>query len=510
MYLIALLGCGHPLTQDDVLVVPGGVDDVVDPPAPPVLTVVATAPAAFDPLFQPLAIDLVVTDGGAALAGAGATVEAHDGAEVVWTASGTTDADGALSLIWDGRAGPGFVAAGRYPLSVQVDHDDRTAEAQIEVAAVRPGFTSVALEGDGGVTALRSPLVWPLDGALQDDADPVTAIEALDDGQAPLTFPRVDLSDNMAFRPSAAEPAAFTADSRPLLVLDPAQGSPALGQTGLELVDIEVVAEGWTPLTGVPLAVGQPVVLQRDEALGTTIGVSELDVEVSFVVDDVPIGAQTLPVTIYRVLDASQFDDPAPLYRPWAPVVHQAVLGIEGTDADHHAVSDALVDWVYFDLGLVYDTDYGASAYSAYLGFSWGKPHFYLSDFLARRFGNVINCSDAGNILGAYGNMIGARLHHVIIDPPFDLNEIKAIGRPNYTSCPFGPFSCGFSYHAVTTLPGSELIWDATLALDGDANPGSSPHTELLVQSIPASEYLDRLVRSGNPRYGDMAQETIE
>jgi hypothetical protein len=39
----------------------------------------------------------------------------------------------------------------------------------------------------------------------------------------------------------------------------------------------------------------------------------------------------------------------------------------------------------------------------------------------------------------------------------------------------------------------TELVWDATLALDGDDDPGSEPNTLRLVQSVPADEYLDRL-----------------
>jgi hypothetical protein len=98
----------------------------------------------------------------------------------------------------------------------------------------------------------------------------------------------------------------------------------------------------------------------------------------------------------------------------------------------------------------------------------------------------------------------------VIIDPSFDLNYILAIGGSEFTSCPFGPWGCGFSYHAVTTTPDSGAIWDATLALDGDGNPGSAPHTEKMVHHVPAEEYLDELVRSGQPSYHSAAQETLQ
>jgi hypothetical protein len=172
---------------------------------------------------------------------------------------------------------------------------------------------------------------------------------------------------------------------------------------------------------------------------------------------------------------------------------------------------DALVDFVFSDLGLVYDTSSGASAYSVYQGWDLSEPHFLLSDFLVRRFGDVINCSDAANILGAYSNMVGARLDHLILDPGFDLNYIQAIGHTEFTSCPFGaPWGCSFSYHAVTTVPGSADVWDATLALDGDADPGELPATPQLVQHVTGADYLFRLVRQGNPQYNNQAQETLQ
>jgi hypothetical protein len=210
------------------------------------------------------------------------------------------------------------------------------------------------------------------------------------------------------------------------------------------------------------------------------------------------------------MLDASQFTREDDKYRAWAPVLEQSLTAIDGTPAETYAVVDALVDFVFSDLGLVYDTNSGASAYSDYNGWSLSEPHFLLSDFLQRRFGSTINCSDAGNILGAYANMVGAPLDHVILSPGFDLNYIRAIGTAEHTRCPFGSGGCSFSYHAVNTIPGSDAIWDATLALDGDADPRSSPSTDLMVETIDEGEYLDRLVRDGNPSYDNEGQETLE
>lgn len=498
---LVLFGCS------DIRLRSGDDDDdaapPVDPPVGPTLDL--TAAAAFDPLAGPLALD-VVTDPSAAV-----TLEIRDGDRVVVTEIGTADADGHWSTRWDGRKADGWRQAGVYTVTASIPGTASGAGAddQATVGLVRAGFVAVRLEGDDGVSATREPLYWPVAGELQDVGQPVTTLAAIDDGITPLDFPPVP-DGPMALRPAGNEPAAFVFDSRPILALDVATSS-ALGKTGLDAVDVTVAADGWTVLSGVPLRPGEEVLLQRDEPLGDTVGVSVVDVDLRFsAVDGTPLGHQTVPLTLYRLLAASQFEDPADRYRSWAPVVAQALAAIDGTPADTNSVLDALVDFVYFDLGLSYDTQSGAAVYSDYRGFDFSGPHFFLGDFLTRRNGSVINCSDAGNILGAYANMVGARLDHLILDPGFQLNFIQAIGATEHTSCPFGPGGCGFNYHAVTTTPDSGLIWDATLALDGDADPGNAPNVDLMVQQIPAAEYFDRLVRSGNPSYNNQTQETLE
>jgi len=333
----------------------------------------------------------------------------------------------------------------------------------------------------------------------------------IDDGVTPLDLPAVDLA-SLVLRPDTAEPVAYRAGDTPILELVGAAESPALGPTGIDLTDVIVTAEGWSS-SEQPLSASEPIVLVRVDPLPFTLGVTEEEVVLTFhmgrVNGDV-VGEQRLPLRMYRLLDESQFEAPAERYEPWVAVVDPALTAIEGTAATTDDALDALVDFVYLDLGLEYDTVAGASFYSAYQTGFFDGPHFYLSDFLARKDGNVVNCSDAANILGAYANMVGVRLDHLIIEPGFDLNYIQAIGYSVFTSCPFGPGGCGFSYHAVTTYSGAFEIWDATLALDGDADPGTPPHVELLVQSIDADEYLDRLVRDGNTEYGHQEQETLE
>ena len=256
--------------------------------------------------------------------------------------------------------------------------------------------------------------------------------------------------------------------------------------------------------------------LQKDEALADTVGITEQDLSLSFVAVDAdgaewPLGEQLLPLRVYRVLGPQGFARTSEHYSPWPAVIDPGRGAIEGTPAHHDPVVDALVEWIYTDLGLVYDTASGSSFYSEYFGWTWDEPHFYLTEFLSRQNGDIVNCSDSGNILASYSNMLGAHLKHIVILDDFNLNFIKAIGHAEHTSCPFGaPWGCGFSYHAVTTDDDGLTVWDTTLALDGDADPGSAPSTEWLVQTIPGQDYLDALVRSGSASYQYPARITIE
>ena len=436
-------------------------------------------------------------------AGSPATVEVIRDGQVLWSDSGTLT-DGVWEGTWDGVVEDELAPSG--PVTVRATASTGTAEAPSVV--VRAGFIAAWAEDDDGLTATRSTLFWRGDRIEQDQGLPFASVDRIQDF-TPVT-------EDLLFPPAdgETEPVAYTADSRPILVFEvPTQTE--LGETGLEFVDLTVAADGWSVLDEGPLAPGSSVHLQRDEPLADTVGITDTELQLQFQAEDAlgqvwTVGEQVLPLKVYRVLDEASFGHAADHYSPWTIVLEESLAAIEGTPAEHDAILDALVAWIYNDLGLVYDTNNGASFYSEYEGFSWDQPHFYLTEFLTRANGSVINCSDSGNILSAYSNMLGADLQHIVILENYDLNEIKAIGQPDYTSCPFGPWGCGFSYHAVTTWDDGSTIWDTTLALDGDANPGQSPSTELLVQSIAASEYLDRLVRSGSANYAYPSQMTME
>jgi hypothetical protein len=86
----------------------------------------------------------------------------------------------------------------------------------------------------------------------------------------------------------------------------------------------------------------------------------------------------------------------------------------------------------------------------------------------------------------------------------FDLNPIQVIGRTNWTrGCPNWSHP-GFNYHEVAWEPSyteNDHIYDACLAVDGDPDPTSSPHTFLLPTNMsfgsPGADYRNRLATPG-------------
>lgn len=391
---------------------------------------------------------------------------------------------------WDGRDDQGnLVATGSYTVSV--------GEASTTVAVVRAGLVAAYAKDDDGASALRVPLYWHRAGQVQGTAAAFSSSDTIDQGGVVTPLPPVGDSLGVP-ETGAAEPLAYRWDSRPLVTVSFGTQSE-LGSANLAGADLSLLAAGWTVVEG-SVSTGS-VTLQRDTPLGSTLGVTDEAISATVLATDGsgttwPVIDVAVPLRVYRVLGAATWYETGNLYQPWVAAIDPALRALEGTAPTREATLDALVRWVYEDLGLEYDTRYGASAYTVYVRNDWDRAVFDMSSFIDRRFGSTVNCTDCAGIIVAYGNMLGALAEYAIIGYNFDLNYILAIGGEEFTHCPFGNGGCGFSYHAVTVSETLGAVWDATLALDGDADPGSAPSELLMVQTIEPEEYLDRLAAS--------------
>ncbi|MSQ02898.1 MAG: hypothetical protein EXR71_13560 [Myxococcales bacterium] len=483
-----------------VACVPATTDSAAEPAPAADIDITLTAAPAFDPASD-TPLTWAMTGADADPAAAGRILDESDVVIRKQVASGVG---------WDGRDDAGALAAtGAYTLVVGTDE----AERQHPFAMIRAGLQNAYAEDDGGTTATRVPLYWSARRHIQDVDGAFVSVDAIDNTAGAAT-PLPPVSDNLVVAEADfAQPLAYTFDSRPIIAVQLGD-TTSYGAANLTGAELHASVDGWTVLDDAALVDGGVITLQRDEPLSATVGVSEESLGLRVIARDDAgaswtINELSVPLRIYRLLDAPTWEAEGERYFPWVDAIDPALRALEGTAAERNVVLDALVRWVYEDNGLAYDTVYGASVYTTYARNDWERANFDMGGYLSRKYGVVVNCTDCAGIIVGFGNMLGADVDYAIIGFNFDLNYILAIGGDEYTHCPFGPGGCGFSYHAVSVSPESDLIWDATLALDGDADPGSAPHDELLVQAIDADEYLERLAKT-RTEYAYQAQGTLQ
>lgn len=206
-------------------------------------------------------------------------------------------------------------------------------------------------------------------------------------------------------------------------------------------------------------------------------------------------GSFAITLTMYGLVAAPVFARTTIPHRPWVDVVDAITGWVDGRSGDQDGVGAAIVDGVYNQSGLRYDTRAGASHYSDYLS-GWGGGVFEMQAFQDRRYGSVINCSDAASIVSSYANMIGLDFRYRILThrtaDGFRLNYLQGIGSPDFRVSPFDSGRASFRYHAIVNSR-DVRTWDATLAVDGDGTPSSAPFTQLLVQGLDPMTYLSAL-----------------
>jgi hypothetical protein len=450
------------------------------------------------------------------------------GATPVRTLEGTLDAS-RCSAIWDvtNDAGdevrPGLLqATGRI-----LEGPNELARSEVTLEVVRVGIDRLALNG------ARAPLLYRRTAGLEDGwyevgIDHIAWQLAPDRGETggvPLELPDGRMRSPVLPWADVLSPPL---DARSVDGVE--HDTFSLPTAWIAGSEITVAARMTASIAGVPgggapspaveirLVAPEGLMIEGDEAfrdgatvfLGTTgspvPSVDRYDVTWSFGFEAraVPDGEwQPLPgafpttVRLYGLVAMPSFDSPTVPHRAWVDVVDRVAGWVDGAASDANGVARELVDGIYWDTALRYDTARGASFYTSYAsGFSGAS--FYMQEFEERDFGRVVNCSDAASILSAYANMVGIDLrYHILtnaggIDLGFDLNFIRAIGVAAFDDTPFDSGRGGFRYHAITGTPDGRT-WDATLAVDGDGAPASMPNTLLLVQGLDPTVYLQDL-----------------
>lgn len=525
------VGCGDGDGGDDV---PSGTIDQSPTEPPPSSTICRSTVTlrAASPVAEaharkslPIAIDLG-DDGGMRGARAVKVVLTKDGAAAATILDtshdlGTIDAELDPALTKD-------LALGRYSLDATAGcpagaTSSTPGASQSPLFLVRLGFTSIDVgDGDGARVELMYHAVdhaydnvYPISRAIAATlAIPDGASELDDDNGAPRAFakPWDDLdtppTDAMGavVETGATLPVSLRVGTKPDLVFTVAKKGTGLDEQGLPPIRI---ALGDAPSTDsiapgakvtVRLASSPvPAIARVDHALAWRF---EAKTDSGWV--EIPGADASATLRFYGVLGNAQ-GTAAPAL-PWVAVVDDATRAIAGAASDAAGARAALVKHVYEDLGLSYDRVNGASHYTDFDA-SFGNATFVLAKFLARENGAVINCSDCASILSTYANMIGAPLSYAIIEKNFSLHPILGIGAKEFGS-PFDSGRFAFSYHAVTSSDSATTIHDATLAVDGDADPSQAPYTEKLATGMPSAEYLQRLSGDPNAHFTHVDQTT--
>jgi hypothetical protein len=444
------------------------------------------------------------------------------------TLDGTVDAR-RCAVAWDGRAADGsWLTPGAVTANLQVlaaTGLEVLAEVSESLEIVRLGISAIRLQS--GATGKRVELLWSEMGGIaegyylvgkdeqswklgRDSSEPATAVdlELADGSPRPLPALWTDLkgppvdaaSSDGAEHDTYDLPTAWIAGS---LVEATAQlSSDVAGEPGggaPVATEVRVVAPAGTRLVGDgAFAAGGTVTVRPETSPVPAVGRYDWPLEWRF--ESRRPGGAWVPMPgglatvhrLYGLVGLPSFTETGVPHVPWVEVVDTIAGWVDGATADPVAVAGRIVEGVYYEMGLRYDDEYGASAYTEYLD-GWDDGVFHIVEFQRRDSGSVINCSDAASIVSGYANMVGIDFRYHIITHQwaggFDLNYIQAIGFTAFTETPFRGGGGAFSYHAIAGPPDGS-VYDATLALDDDGTPGAPPHTALLANGITAERYL--------------------
>lgn len=397
------------------------------------------------------------------------------------------------SAVWDGLLDGEPAPVGEVDVIASLTRADQTVDAHSPLTILRVGIDEVQLSGEGRVGLLYRALGGVRYGYYEVDESvpPYRNGGPIGASLAPwdiLTSPPLDASDpegverniyNLPVGWVAGEPVSASVSwavdgESPALRL--ASDSIALDEAFVEngaIVDFD--ATDWAP------------------------GVGRFDVDLELFLESrsgdewvrIP-GVVRTQHRIYGLSAHPEFDYEDAPHRPWVDVLDRVSEWVDGTTSDPDVVGAAIVEGVFYTLGLQYDNQRGASEYTSYPRGSYSDAAFNLSRFQELADGNVINCSDAASIVSTYANMVGlSHRYHIIrhnTSDGFELNYLHAIGR-DWGASPFVSGRRYFRYHAVVGPPDTR-IFDATLALDGDGDPSAAPHELLLVQGLTQMDYL--------------------
>jgi hypothetical protein len=511
--LILAVGCGGEAPEGD----------------PPHVELLLDAGGVIDPEGAGASLPLTAHYGGTS---EGCTiawsVEDPVGNRIAWGGDLPPSDGDTVTSAWDGRFDDGLPAdPGPVWIAVLAACPGGSSlEDGAEGWVARLGLSNVDLQGhpeDGGAvtlafhkTSLWEDGVTVLEGLPEYRSHPAGALSDLDD-DAGAPRPAIEPWANPDMPPwgdgepgdvAYNLPAAFVAGVRVRVAawlgttaLSERTGTPldALGPVSeyQRAPALRLVAEGATPMDEEGAASPGDATLFDTEPLPATLGRTDLTLAWRFQAKlgdhpwtDVPGGAVTTTHRVYLLLDEPVLldgtDRGAAAPHPWVGALEDTVAAVQGVEADAGALLDAIRDHLHFDPYLVYNPS--DRAYTGYSGsyIYWDWIWADLTAWLDRQDGVELYCHSVSCLLSVLSNTWGADTEQEVLGVGFTTNYVRAAGTDTWQRW-------GFNSHSVASPDGGATIWDASIDMDGDGDPGSAPHEALAPKGLNQAEYLSLL-----------------
>jgi hypothetical protein len=185
------------------------------------------------------------------------------------------------------------------------------------------------------------------------------------------------------------------------------------------------------------------------------------------------------------LLDGSAFGASPPI--PWIGVLEDTATMMEGVPATTADTLDTLRDYLFNHEYIIYDPS--AGTYTDFEGayMYWTSITAQISSFLDRREGLRLYCHSMSCMLSALAGNHGVMAEQIVLGVGFYTNYARAAGTDTW-----GRWS--FNSHSVVTPDDGASIWDSSIALDGDDEPGDdSSIEEVMPRGMDGEEYMWRL-----------------
>jgi hypothetical protein len=203
-------------------------------------------------------------------------------------------------------------------------------------------------------------------------------------------------------------------------------------------------------------------------------------------------GDLTTTHTLWRTAGPSQLRDGSERgFAPavtWVGVLAETEDALTGVEADPAAVLDALRDHIHDSDWIIYDPNDGS--YSSYVGeyIYWDYSWSNLSDWLDRSEGIRLYCHSVSCLFSTLAGHVGVRAPQQVLGVNFRTNLVRAAGTDTWSSW-------SFNSHSLVSPDDGATLWDASIALDGDGDPGSEPVTEVAPKGMTFEEYTRLMSR---------------